>query len=144
MQNDDRVRQNRPAFHRQLGYLTATCSLMLVVSGLAFPIRKELFGTNVSYSHSNILHLHRLRLKGVTVALWPTFDLALLFLAPIQAYTLFRAVNAAMGKRYAEHRTWAVYHSIAGYAIAMQVRPRPSHPLRMVTDSIPACSASAS
>lgn len=120
VQHSDAIRRSHPRIHRLSGYVAASMSLVLALSGLAFTLRKRLFGTELMYSHPNPLHLHRLRIQGWTVLAWPTFEATLYFIGPVQLYSLVRLVRAARSKRYLEHQTWSVTYTIAGFTIALQ------------------------
>lgn len=112
LQLSDSFRKRNPAVHRFMGYSIATMGIVLGITGILFPIRKHLTDTNITYSHPDFFHLHKLVLGGQTVLVWPTFDLALCVLFPAHMYSLYRTVNAARSRKYLEHRTWAVFHFI--------------------------------
>lgn len=101
-----------------MGYTLATCGVSLALSGIFYPFSKHYLGSNLSFSHEDPFHLHRLVIQGRTVLVWGTFDAGLMIIFPIQSYTLYRTVKAARAKRFAEHNTWAVLYAIAGYALS--------------------------
>lgn len=107
-------RRRHPRFHRASGYFFAVAGTGLVVTGAAFPINKHLFRRNLAYSHPDLFHVHRLVIRGRTLAVWPSFALSNAIAVPKQAYTLYRAVKAARAKRFAEHNTWAVLYATNG------------------------------
>lgn len=105
----DTFRKRYPAIHRFCGYVVAICSLTLSLSGLAF------IPQDLSYSAPTFT-LHRI--YGYPIL--PTFNAGAIVISPILLYTGARAVYLARQKRFAEHRTWAVYHGITGYLISIQ------------------------
>lgn len=120
IQQSNKIRYQRPRVHRASGYVAATMSLVLALSGLAFTARKRMFGTEIAYSHRDWSHLHTLKVKGRTLLVWPTFEASLMFIGPAQLYSLIRLVVAARAKRYLEHQTWSVLYTIFGFTIALQ------------------------
>jgi hypothetical protein len=106
----DSFRKARPTLHRFTGYIAASCSLLLTITGLAFIPAK------LSYS-APIFTIHYMH----GYPLFPSFNFSLVFFAaPAMLITGSRAIYLARNKRFVEHRRWAVYHGISGYVISLQ------------------------
>ncbi|KJK79868.1 hypothetical protein H634G_04107 [Metarhizium anisopliae BRIP 53293] len=115
LQHIDGLRMKWPIFHRINGYTALTASLIQSISGVLFLI----YG--YAYTHQNLLHIHYLCIRGKWIPpfLWPTFEAGLWVYAPIFVFTLARTVQTARSRNLAQHRKWAVLHTIAGYVIAI-------------------------
>lgn len=107
-------RRRHPRLHRASGYLFATIGTCLVVTGFWMPLSKHVLGRNIAYTHPDYFHIHRLVIRGKTLAIWPTFAVSTTIAVPMQSYTLYRAVKAARAKKFAEHNTWAVLYATTG------------------------------
>lgn len=103
------VRKQYPWLHRLSGYTTFSISTLLCISGLLFPVR------NLSYTHENTFHMHR-----VGPFAWPTFEVASAVAAAGMLITGYKALSYARQRKFELHRRWAIYHSLAGYVIPAQ------------------------
>ncbi|KAM3534068.1 hypothetical protein MY4038_002721 [Beauveria bassiana] len=115
LQHVDSLRKRSLTLHRLNGYTALTASFIQTVSGVSFLI----YG--YTYSHKNLLHIHYLSIGGKWIPpfFWPTFEAGLWAYAPVFLFTLVRTVQTARAKNLAQHRKWAVLHTIAGYVIAI-------------------------
>lgn len=110
LQYSNNLRKSRPRIHRFTGYIAFTCSFTLALSGIAFIPR------NLSFSDPifNMHHVHG-------IPLFPSSNFALLFiLSPAMVITGIRALYLAKNRRFDQHRQWAMYHGMIGYAIPLQ------------------------
>jgi hypothetical protein len=115
MQNTNKFRKVYPRAHRVLGRLTLGVSTLLSLSGWSL-LRKE----GLSFRHKDWSHLHKLRFDGTTALLWPSFASMTDMIGILVVITGYKTIAHARQGNYAAHRTWARFHTYAGFAIPVQ------------------------
>lgn len=102
--------------HRISGYLVFFSNLILTTTGLLFsPL-------GLSYTHADRFHLHRPfgDVKGLSWIAWPTFEVSLWVIGPLQLSTAVLLVRAARRHDIAAHQRYATLHTIFGLVIHLQ------------------------
>ncbi|GAC95304.1 mitochondrial ribosomal protein subunit [Pseudozyma hubeiensis SY62] len=115
VQNTNKFRKAYPRAHRVLGRITLGISTLLSLSGWAL-LRKK----GLSYRHEDWSHLHKVRFNGTTVFLWPSFASMTDIIGILVMFTGYKTIVYARQGNYAAHRTWARFHTYAGFAIPVQ------------------------
>ena len=105
-----------PKFHRQAGYTIILLSIELALAGYYMAARQMVT------THANFFHIHTLYGTYIPIPLfsWPTFNFAIVILGVFYFISLFKLFTAIRAKKVESHRRWAVFHSMTGYAIAIE------------------------
>ncbi|OAR02971.1 hypothetical protein LLEC1_07106 [Akanthomyces lecanii] len=111
LQHSEKLRKKWPVFHRKMGYIILSLSLVLSMTGYVFLVKKH------TYSHENIFHMHSIRNFPIK---WPTFDFATWLLGPPYWITLYKTAATARAKNFVQHRKWAVLHTLWAYIISAE------------------------
>ncbi|KAI3491306.1 hypothetical protein L1887_44341 [Cichorium endivia] len=74
----------------------------------------------LSFRHKDWSHLHKLRFDDTTALLWPSFASMTDMIGILVVITGYKTIAHARQGNYAAHRTWARFHTYAGFAIPVQ------------------------
>lgn len=105
------------------GWLVTISAITLSISGSLLPL------FNLSYSDPDLWHLHYLLIPTQVLPFlsspiylpFPTFNLGLKALPPLQLIPLYKAIQAVrVEKDISKHKYWMTIHTIGGYLISLQ------------------------
>ncbi|PQK17556.1 hypothetical protein BB8028_0008g00650 [Beauveria bassiana] len=113
LQHVETLRKKWPLAHRAAGYAILSLSLVLSMSGYWF------FLSKTAYTHANVFHMHSLKGLG-PILRWPTFELTLWVIAPFYWLTVYKTAVTARARNFAQHRKWAVLHTICASFISVE------------------------
>jgi len=92
------MRRRSLAFHRQLGTVIFAATAWQVLSALAIVQSREM------YSDPSLLHVHRLKVYGATLLIWPTFGLCAIALGLVTLPVLYMAWTTARERNIEAHK----------------------------------------
>ena len=101
LQHSKRVRSRYPGLHRVSGRAALLASLVLSVTGAMFARR------DLSFTHPDPFHIHKLRVGGRVVFAVPTFEAQTALLGLMLPPLVFLTWRSARRRDIAAHRYWA-------------------------------------
>ncbi|KGQ03252.1 hypothetical protein BBAD15_g11517 [Beauveria bassiana D1-5] len=116
MQHSTSIRRRWPKFHRRSGYTVILLSIELAIAGYYMTSQK------LVTTHNDWYHIHTFYNARIPIPLlwWPTFDVAIVILGLFYFLSLYKLYISIRSKKIEAHRRWAVFHSMTGYAIAIE------------------------
>jgi hypothetical protein len=113
-QHNDAVRKWWPGLHRFNGYAILLLSLDLGLTGF------WMLNRGMSTTHKDFFHIHTFYGLYLPILAWPTFEASLWILGPAYFYSMMRVAESGWLRDYEVHRKWSVFHTVCGYAIAIE------------------------